>query len=293
MEIYARNQTGFVTEWTIWGIFHGRAALTVAEGRPNFLPGHDGGVVRRPAVFSAEEKLKHFILPDKLYLQLLAQRRLRKGEKKLHILPFIVPRGGTSIDIGTNKGLYSWLLSLLSDRAQAFKPNPKIYALLMGAVPANVATHEITLSNKNGEADLTLPIHRTGRYSNQGATLQTRKLGAEQDFGLVKVARKRIDDYEFTNVSFVKIDVEGYELGVLESAREILARERPALLIEIEKKTTSGRSGKPSRQSRDTVTTASTSAPPPCAISATLQPTPKSPHQQLHLPASRRLMDRI
>ena len=93
--------------------------MTVAEGRPNFLPGHDGGVVRRPAVFSAEEKLKHFIFPDKLYLQLLAKRRLRKGENKVHILPFIVPRGGTSIDIGTNKGLYSWLLSLLPDRAQA------------------------------------------------------------------------------------------------------------------------------------------------------------------------------
>ena len=193
-------------------------------------------MVRRPAVFSAEEKLKHFILPDKLYLRLLVQRRLRKGEKELHILPFIVPRGDTSIDIGANKGHYSWLLSLLSDRAQAFKPNPKIYALLMGAVPANVATHEITLSNKNGEADLTLPIHRTGRYSNQGATLQTRKLGAEQDFGLVKVARKRLDDYEFTNVSFVKIDVEGYELEVHEGAREMLARERPALLIEIEEK---------------------------------------------------------
>ena len=154
----------------------------------------------------------------------------------MHILPLIVPRNGTSIDIGANKGLYSWLLSRLSDRVQAVEPNPKIYALLKGAVPANVAIHKIALSNKNGEADLILPIHRTGRYSNQGVTHQTRKLGAEQEFGLVKVARKRLDGYEFTNVSFVKIDVEGYELEVNEGAREMLTRERPALLIEIEEK---------------------------------------------------------
>jgi FkbM family methyltransferase len=184
--------------------------------------------------FSAEERLKHFILPDKLYLRFLAKRRLRKGEKELHILPFIVPRGGTSIDIGANKGLYAWLLSRLSDRVQAFEPNPKIYALLKHAVPANVETHEVALSNKNGEADLILPIHRTGRYSNQGATLQTRKLGPDGDFGLVKVTQKRLDDYGFTDVGFVKIDVEGYELEVLEGAREMLERERPVLLIEIE-----------------------------------------------------------
>lgn len=186
--------------------------------------------------FSAEEWLKHFILPDKLYLRFLVRRRLQRGEKELHILPFIIPRGGTSIDIGANKGLYAWLLSRLSDRVQAFEPNPKIYALLKGAVPANVETHEIALSNTNGAVDLILPIHRTGRYSNQGATLQSRKLGPGQDFGLVKVTQKRLDDYGFTDVSFVKIDVEGYELEVLEGAREMLMRERPVLLIEIEEK---------------------------------------------------------
>ena len=68
----------------------------------------------------------------KQYLRFLVQRRLLKGEKELRILPFIVPRGDTSIDVGANKGLYAWLLSRLSDRVQAFEPNPKIYALLKG-----------------------------------------------------------------------------------------------------------------------------------------------------------------
>lgn len=184
--------------------------------------------------FSAEERLKHFVVPDRLYLWNLVRRRLRKGEKELHILPFIVRQGGISIDIGANKGVYSWLLSRISDRVQAFEPNPKIYALLKGAAPANVEVHNVALSNESGEVDLILPIQRSGRYSNQGATLQTRKLGPEKDFGLVRVTQKRLDDYRFTDVSFIKMDVEGYELEVIEGARETLARERPVLLIEIE-----------------------------------------------------------
>ena len=188
-----------------------------------------------PLFFSVEERLKHLILPDKLYLRFLVKRRLRKGEKELHILPFIVSRGGTSIDIGANKGLYAWLLSRLSDQVHAFEPNPKIHALLKRAVPANVETHEVALSHESGEIDLILPIQRSGRYSNQGATLQTQKMG-DKDFGQIKVTQKPLDDYGFTDVSFIKIDVEGFEFEVLEGARELLARERPVLLIEIEER---------------------------------------------------------
>ncbi len=187
-----------------------------------------------PLFFSLEERIKHLILPDRLYLWSLVRRRLRKGEKELHILRFVVPAGGTSIDVGANKGVYSYLLSRISEKVEAFEPNPKMHALLEGAVPPNVETHAVALSNESGAAELILPIQRSGRYANQGATLQSKKLPPDKGFGVVRVEQRRLDDYRFSDVTFIKIDVEGYELEVIEGARETLRRERPTLLVEID-----------------------------------------------------------
>jgi hypothetical protein len=43
-----------------------------------------------------------------------------------------------------------------------------------------------------------------------------------------------LDDFEFENVSFIKIDVEGHESDVLAGARHTIAREKPVMVIEIE-----------------------------------------------------------
>ena len=48
------------------------------------------------------------------------------------------------------------------------------------------------------------------------------------------MAQKRLDEYDFHDISFIKIDVEGFELEVVEGARETLRRERPTLLVEID-----------------------------------------------------------
>ena len=42
-----------------------------------------------------------------------------------------------------------------------------------------------------------------------------------------------LDSLGFTGVGFIKVDVEGAELQVLEGARMLLARDRPILLIEL------------------------------------------------------------
>lgn len=184
--------------------------------------------------FSTEERLKHAVIPPRLYLRNLAWRRGRKGEKELRLLGALVEPGRTAIDIGANKGVYSYVLSPLCSRVMAFEPNPKMYHLLTAAVPGNVETFEVALSNTEGEAELILPIQRSGRFSNQGATLQAKKLDGDKAFETLTVAQKPLDSYDFRDVSFIKIDVEGFELEVIDGARETLARERPTLLVEID-----------------------------------------------------------
>jgi hypothetical protein len=43
---------------------------------------------------------------------------------------------------------------------------------------------------------------------------------------------RRLDDFAFDEVDFIKVDVEGFELQVLEGARETLARCRPIVIVE-------------------------------------------------------------
>ena len=52
----------------------------------------------------------------------------------------------------------------------------------------------------------------------------------------ITVPIHRLDDYNFIDVSFIKIDVEGYESEVIRGGRETILREKPVLLVEIEQR---------------------------------------------------------
>jgi FkbM family methyltransferase len=189
---------------------------------------------RDPRLYSFEDRIKHTLVPPGLYLRNLAWRRRRKGEKELRLLGSLVDPGRVAIDVGANKGVYTWYLSRLSREVMAFEPHPKVYRILARGVPANVRTFDVALSNRSGPAELIVPIQHSGRFANQGGTLFDGKLNDDKPFVTAAVTQKRLDEYGFKDVSFIKIDVEGFELQVLEGAADTLARERPVLLVEID-----------------------------------------------------------
>lgn len=185
--------------------------------------------------FSASEWLKFTLVPAGLYARYLINKNLRKGEAELHVLPEIVPRGRLAIDVGANKGVYTHILATLASHVHAFEPNPKAYRWLNRALPENVTPHPIALSNTDGRADLYLPQRGTG-FSNQLGSLSDMK--AQTPHATVPVETRTLDACAFSNVGFVKIDVEGFEMQVLEGARGTIARDKPVLLIELEERHT-------------------------------------------------------
>jgi len=48
----------------------------------------------------------------------------------------------------------------------------------------------------------------------------------------VEVPAERLDAFDLRSVGFIKIDVEGHKVSVLEGARETIRRERPNLVVE-------------------------------------------------------------
>ncbi len=184
---------------------------------------------------SFEEKLKNLLVPPGLYIRYRTAKEMRRGEKELHLLPYIVPRGKIALDIGANKGVWAYSLSKLCREVHAFEPNPKIYSILERGRAANVHTYSIALSNQTGEAEFRVP-RTTGGYSNQGGSLSTVKV--PDNFMAVPIETRRLDDMDLRDIGFMKLDVEGFEMAVLEGGTKAIARDRPVLLIEIEERHT-------------------------------------------------------
>lgn len=179
--------------------------------------------------------LKNHLLPKKLYLHFSAAKKYKKahqkGEVELRLLPFLVDPEKLSIDVGANKGLYTYYLAKLSRNVIAFEANPELCRFLKGAVAKNVTVINKGLSDCSSLKELHTPIIKN-RSSFNTSTLEPAHVSN-------KTCRKQIietadlDSYEFENIGFIKIDVEGHEMKVLKGAEKSIARSKPAIQIEI------------------------------------------------------------
>ena len=183
-----------------------------------------------------EERVKRALVPPRLELKRIVAREKRKGEAGLRLLPFLLDPARAAMDIGANRGIWAHEMAQCCDTVWAFEPNPKLFAVLKAAAGKTVSCRSEALSNAAGEAELLIP-GEAGRYSNQGASLNPDKVG-DRAHMRVKVATARLDDLDPPPTGFLKIDVEGHERAVIEGARGLIARDRPAMIVEIEERHT-------------------------------------------------------
>jgi FkbM family methyltransferase len=186
--------------------------------------------------YTWEERFKYGVLPARLYLWRLLRKHWRKGERELRLLPEFVPPGRAAIDVGANKGVYTHYLSRIVTHVHAFEPNPKMYHLLCRTLPGNATAYTCALSDRDDEtAEMIVPIYG-GHFSNATASLNVRK--KDRQHGVFSVQTRTLDSFGFTNIGFVKIDVEGFEKAVLAGAVDLIARERPVIQVEMEEEHT-------------------------------------------------------
>lgn len=180
-----------------------------------------------------EEKLKNLLVPASLYYKHRARRELRKGEAELRLLPFLADARKDSIDIGANKGVYTYWMARYSRHVFAYEPNPKIFKILKAYTKGDnrVTASPVALSDRAGQNMLRVPKTAKG-HSNQGASLNYEKVG--DSYSEVPIEMRPLDAENYDNIGLIKIDVEGHEFAVLEGARETIRRCRPVLIIEIE-----------------------------------------------------------
>jgi len=158
--------------------------------------------------------------------------RPRSAERELSYLRKVIPEDAVTVDVGANCGLYTRQLARLSRQVHAFEPSRQMARLLRRTSASNVSVHEIALSDHNGDAELFIPQGDSGLVYGL-ASLEPR---TDSPTKLVSthVPTARLDAIVNQDVAFVKIDVEGHELNVLNGAVELLERSQPVFLVEAE-----------------------------------------------------------
>jgi FkbM family methyltransferase len=156
------------------------------------------------------------------------------GESELRLLAVLCDRERVAVDVGGHFGIYAYFLMRYARRCVVLEPNPAQVAWLELALArwrARIDIVPVAASDRDGEAMLRVP-----RYESALATLEAANHSIGDDFETVTVATRCIDGLDLGDVGFMKIDVEGHELAVLEGASGTIARARPNVQVEAEER---------------------------------------------------------
>lgn len=170
---------------------------------------------------------------------------MNDGAARLSMLADLIPEGSTTIDVGANVGEFARALSRLSGGGMvlAFEPQamPRAVLTLAGFMrrKSGIMVLPFALGETDGLVELSIPIKKKGQV---GVGLA--HIGDDGDFVESFEVRKELvalitldavmERIEAGPVSFMKIDVEGGELGVLRGAEALIAKHKPAILCEID-----------------------------------------------------------
>lgn len=160
-----------------------------------------------------------------------AQQMVGALEPEMALLPRLVPKDKLAVDIGGNRGTYTYALSQLASRVVSFEPVPACSRLLRAWSDhtPNVVIHACGLGDREESLVLHIP-----RMNGSLTTTRASFSRVDGDGVDIPVQIMTLDHFALEDVGFVKIDVEGFEFATLNGSRTTLERWRPNLLIEID-----------------------------------------------------------
>ena len=169
-------------------------------------------------------------------------RMYRRGwaEPELRVLSAYVKPNSSAIDVGGNHGLYVYYLEPLCAHVHTFEAAPKMAGILRSGYErrGEVTVHEVALSDQAGVAKLKVPnfTGHSGYATIEPGNFFDSKIDVSNGITVIEVPMKTLDQFQFDEISFIKVDVEGHEEKVLRGATETLRRNRPIVVAEVEER---------------------------------------------------------
>ena len=137
--------------------------------------------------------------------------------------------GGNFIDIGACLGNHSIYFSNIADKVYSFEPLKGNYMLFSLNMLLNNSINIESFNVALGDKDEIKEINREQGIVQGSAsfTHPTEKANIKE-----RVIVKRLDDFNIKDVKVIKIDVEEYNIPVLEGAKKTILKYKPVLFIE-------------------------------------------------------------
>jgi FkbM family methyltransferase len=133
------------------------------------------------------------------------------------------------VDVGANRGVYSWFFSRLVEKTVAYEPIESMADFLQRARLPGVEVRCKAVADKAERRTFSVPIDPAGRRQFNGGQFGDFESSADT----FEVDTVRLDDEDLGDVGFLKVDVEGHEGAVIEGALELLKRCEPIVMLEI------------------------------------------------------------
>ena len=128
------------------------------------------------------------------------------------------------IDVGSHVGFWSKDFTKLFTHTFAFDPIPQVReCYIKNITNSNYTLYPYGLGKENKKISVLYSPKETG---NTHAS----------DRGNLEIEVKTIDGFNLPNIDYIKIDAEGYEIEVVEGAKELIERCKPFIHIEAKKK---------------------------------------------------------
>jgi FkbM family methyltransferase len=164
------------------------------------------------------------------------------------------------IDIGMNIGMNTWEYATWAQEVHGFEPVPGTYQSALDNIALNqnhqdptkgwwknpdgtrasllpsgkIYTYNVALGPVPGTVEMHIKKNDGhNRVANDGyKTIHGKSVKVNTGYQRVQVPQNTLDSYNFTDVDIIKIDVEGYELQVLDGAVNTIAQSRPIVQLE-------------------------------------------------------------
>lgn len=144
--------------------------------------------------------------------------------------------GRSIIDIGANNGSFAVdFAHLVGDKGNvySFEPQRIIFYQLCGNVFMNGIDNVHCYNLAIGNSDTDIQVQKPNYFQNGNVNFGDVKVGKVEGES-VSVQQRRLDYFDFNDVVFIKIDVQGYELNVIKGAENTIRKHRPYLFVEFE-----------------------------------------------------------
>ena len=135
---------------------------------------------------------------------------------------------GTFIDVGSNIGNHLLYFSKHFKKLVGFEPQIKTFKILKLNTDSkkNIEVYNYGLDTKDSEKTINIPLHGSG-----GGTLLNHNKSTETRTEKVQLrVYDQLFDYQ---ISFIKIDTEGFELNVVNSMCDSISKHKPIISFEL------------------------------------------------------------